>query len=44
MTSKHEEIKKFLLKVESQPFYSVHKCGEEFIRLAKYSKALYASN
>lgn len=28
MTSKHDEIKKFLLKVESQQPYAIHKCGE----------------
>ena len=32
-----------MIKVESQQNYFIHKLGEEFIRMAKYSKALYSS-
>lgn len=43
MTSRHNEIKGYLKKLESQQNYFVHKLGEEFIRMAKYSKALCSS-
>lgn len=50
MTTRHEDIKKFVRKVEAHSDYFIHKTGEgtspailEFIRMAKYSKALYNS-
>lgn len=51
MTTKHEQIKEFMMKVEASSDYFIHKIAEgthtnmlEFIRNAKYSKALARSD
>ncbi len=51
MTTKHQEIKEFMMKVEASSDYFIHKIAEglnsyilEFIRNAKYSKALAHSD
>lgn len=51
MTTKHQQIKDFMLKVEASSDYFIHKIAEgtafdmvEFIRNAKYSKALAHSD
>lgn len=40
MTTRHPQIKDFMLRVEASPNYQTHKAGEEFIRNAKYGRAL----